>query len=93
MVWAHSPEGPKLDVIPKSAEMIDARLRSPRIGLLDNRKANAKLLLEELASRLGERVGGVSTYYFKPNASIASTPELLDRIAAEVDLVVTASAD
>ncbi len=93
MIWAHSPEGLQASSLPQRAEMPDFRGASPAIGLFDNRKANAGLLLAEIGGHLEKRLGVTIHRYDKPNPSHAASKDLLDRMAAEVDLVVTASSD
>ena len=66
----------------------------PRVGILENRKANARLLLIEIGRRLAERIGAAPPLVFdKANASAACPPERLREIAGEVDLVLVGSAD
>ena len=93
MIWAYCPDGTTLDSLPKRAPMVDAAAKAVRIGILDNRKANAGLLMREVSDRLAGRLGGTAQYYAKSNASLAAPPPLLDQIAGEVDLVLTGSGD
>ena len=63
-----------------------------RIGVLDNSKPNADVLLGRVAERLAERVGGATIRRWqKPGASHPA--RMLDEIAGSVDVVLTASAD
>jgi hypothetical protein len=68
-----------------------------RIGVLDNAKPNARLLMERVAVRLGERTGAtVELVTDKGPGHNAATPvsdPVLERLAEEVDLVITGSAD
>ena len=68
-----------------------------RIGVLDNAKPNARLLMERVAVRLGERTGAdVRLVTDKGPGHNAATPcsdEVMDRLTKEVDLVLTGSAD
>ena len=93
MIWAYSPEGLQANSLPQRAEMPDLRGGSPVIGLFDNRKANAGLLLGEIGRHLEKRLGATIHQYDKPNPSHEAPKDLLDRMAAEVGLVVTASSD
>ena len=71
-----------------------ASLRGQRIGLLANGKPNSADLLAALGTLLRER--GASAELVpaaKPNASRVAPAELLDRIAARCDVVVTAVGD
>ena len=65
-----------------------------RLGVLDNAKWNASKLLREVVAGLKEdqTFAGVRVYT-KPSFSRPAEPELLDRIAAENDAVITAIGD
>lgn len=69
-----------------------ARLTGRRVGVLDNSKPNADLLLGRLAELLAERTGaaGVARWR-KPGASRAAAD--LEAVAASADVVLTGSAD
>ncbi len=64
------------------------------IGILDNSKPNAAVLLEAVAALLRERFGarGVRVWQ-KPGASTAAVPAVLDEIAGACRVTLTASAD
>jgi hypothetical protein len=68
-----------------------------RIGVLDNGKPNARLLMVRMAEQLAVRTGAsVSVITGKGPGRNAATPcsdEVLDRLEKEVDLVITGSAD
>jgi hypothetical protein len=65
-----------------------------RLGLLDNTKWNANKLLRGVRDRLAAQPGfGAVNYYRKESFSLAAAPELIARIAAECDVVVTAIGD
>jgi len=69
-------------------------LRGLTIGLLDNTKPNATMLLEEIATLLQERYdAGDAKLYTKDYFGTPAADDLLDRIAEEVDFVVTAVGD
>lgn len=71
-----------------------ASLDGLRLGILDNTKWNARLLLEETVNILRERAGfGEVRFYKKESFSLAATPELIARIAGDNDLVLTAIGD
>ena len=65
-----------------------------RLGVLDNSKGNADHLLALLieGSRAAFPIGSLSSLR-KPNSAAAADPMLLDQLAAEADLVVSAMAD
>ncbi len=88
-----SPEG-NLGSAPRALAELPAALAGQRIAVLDNGKPNAAALLqriaEQLAARSGARAVGLRQ---KANAALPCQPELLARLAAEADLVLTGSAD
>lgn len=71
------------------------QLTGLRLGVLDNSKWNGGALLRQTVEALEERgaaFGSVTTYV-KDSFSRVADPELVDRIAAESDVVVTAIGD
>ena len=72
-------------------------LSGGRIGVLDNGKPNARLLLTRAAEGLAERTGGhLATVAGKgagANAATACTSQVLETLSKEVELVLTGSAD
>lgn len=70
-----------------------ARLDGLRLGLLDNRKGNADLLLARVAERLAPEGVGVSLRLEKRIFSRPATPEQVRRIAEHSDAVVLALGD
>ncbi len=68
-------------------------LTGKRIGILDNTKPNAGVLLERLAQRLVSRTGAVLALVETKNAALAAPDDVIARLQAEVDLVLTGSAD
>jgi len=74
---------------PRPAGLTDAV-----IGVLDNSKPNARVLLEGVARALAQKVGARDVKVWrKPGASIGATVAVLDEIAAQCGAVLTASAD
>ena len=63
-----------------------------RLGVLDNSKWNASKLLRGVVAGLEAELAGVR-FYTKPSFSRPAEAELLDRIAAENDAVITAIGD
>ena len=62
------------------------------VGILDNSKPNARVLLERLAELLSARAGTASVrIWTKPTS--AQPAECLDEIARSVEVVLTGSAD
>jgi hypothetical protein len=71
-----------------------ASLAGAVIGVLDNSKPNARVLLEGVARALAQQVGARDVKIWrKPGASIGATAAVLDEIAAQCGAVLTASAD
>ena len=68
-----------------------------RVGVLDNGKPNARLLMvriaEQLAAHTGASVSVVAGKGQGHNAATACSDEVLDQLEKEVDLVITGSAD
>lgn len=71
-----------------------ATLRGARLGVLDNSKWNASRLLRRTVAALdGDSGPAAVNRYVKDSFSREATDALLDRIAAENDVVVTAIGD
>ena len=72
-------------------------LSGGRIGVLDNGKPNARLLLTRAAEGRAERLGGhLATVTDKgagANAATACTSQVIETLSKEVELVLTGSAD
>ena len=72
-------------------------LASLRIGVLDNAKPNARLVMVRAASQLAERTGARVTMVTDKgpghNAATPCSDDVIERLAKEVDLVITGSAD
>jgi hypothetical protein len=94
---------PVMDVLdPAGSTAINARALARRpagltgaiIGILDNSKPNARVLLERVAQGLRERFGArdVRTWR-KPTSSSGAMSSVLDEIAATCTVALTASAD
>ena len=88
-----SPLGTALDNI-RSLSRRRSGLDGLRIGVLDNSKPNARVLLEGVARALAEKVGARDVRVWrKPGASIGATAAVLDEMAAQCGAALTASAD
>ena len=71
-----------------------ASLQGAVIGVLDNSKPNARVLLEGVARALATKLGAAEVRVWrKPGASIGATRAVLDEMAAHCGAVLTASAD
>ncbi len=92
-----------MDILdPVGSTSAASRTLSPRpgsleggvIGVLDNSKPNARVLLEGVARALARKMGARDVRVWrKPGASIGATAAVLDEIAAQCGAVLTASAD
>lgn len=89
----YSPEG-GLGVKPLRLVPGPDVLAGLRIGLLDNRKPNAAALLGHVGDRLAQRTGAkVAVAIAKSNAAVRCEGDLLDKLRAEADVVITGSGD
>ena len=70
-----------------------AVLAGRRIGILDNRKPNAGILLTRLAERLAARTGAEVALVETKNAAIPCDDQVLGLLAEEVDVILTGTAD
>jgi hypothetical protein len=71
-----------------------AQLHGLRLGVLDNTKWNANRLLRKTTARLAEEVSFAAVnHYRKESFSKEADPALLEAIAAENDIVLTAIGD
>jgi len=69
-------------------------LRGLTVGLLDNTKPNATMLLNEIARELQDHHGaGEARLYTKDYFGTPASEELLSQIADECDVVITAVGD
>jgi len=94
---------PPMDILdPVGSTSAASRTLGPRprslegavIGVLDNSKPNARVLLEGVARALARKMGARDVRVWrKPGASIGATAAVLDEIAAQCGAVLTASAD
>jgi hypothetical protein len=86
-----SPLGTTPDTVRSLAKRRPS-LNGLRIGVLDNSKPNADVLLDRVAEALAARVGGATLRrWTKPGSSRPA--EMIDEIAAAADVVLTGSAD
>lgn len=70
-----------------------ASLEGSRIGLLDNRKGNANLLLQRIGELLASRGATVTTTAEKRIFSRPATEQQLSELASATEAVVTAIGD
>ena len=88
-----SEPGPEVVHLAPSPES----LAGLRIAVLDNGKPNARLLMERAAEQVAERTGAVVALVTdkgpSANAATACSPQVLELLTKEVDLVFTGSAD
>lgn len=88
----YAPDGP---VGPPAVTLAPARsvLAGCRIGILDNTKPNAGVLLGRLAERVAERTGAEVALVETKNAALPCDDQVLERLTKEVEVVLTGSAD
>ena len=71
-----------------------ADLGGMKLGLLENGKQNASRFLQDVADILGERYGaGEATLRRKENFAQPASPELVDQLSTESDVVVIGIGD
>ena len=68
-------------------------LAGKRIGVLDNTKPNAGILLTWLAARLEERTKATLVTIETKNAALAAPDQVMGKLTKEVEIVLTGSAD
>ncbi len=69
-------------------------LEGMKIGLIDNRKKNSDVFLEELGRVLQEQYGVAEVMaYRKISQSMPTPPAVLDEMAAKCDAIIHAVAD
>ena len=92
----HSPEGELMD------EAVELCSTTPlfsggKIGVLENGKPNADLLLTKIAEGLAGRIDAKFSMTTgkgeRANAATACNPQVIGMLAEEVQLVLTGSAD
>jgi len=95
-VKVYAPDG-TIGKPPRALAPSRATLAGLRIGVLDNGKPNAGLLMvraaEQIAARTGATVGLVTTKGPAHNAATPCSDPVFERLTKEVDLVLTGSAD
>jgi hypothetical protein len=67
--------------------------RQLRIGLLDNTKDNAHMLLQLIGERVRQEFDAELIYRRKGNATVGAQEEILDELVREADCILTAMAD
>lgn len=68
-------------------------LRESVVGVLENGKQHAKLIMEEIAKDLGTRYGVIHGMTRHKPVSTPADPAILDELAKSVDWALVGSAD
>ncbi|MCR9094251.1 MAG: hypothetical protein NXI30_08540 [bacterium] len=90
----YSPEGSVDPNAMPTARVAIGALAGKRIAALDNGKAGAAHLLRAMGQSLATRTGATFVGVFqKQTAATPCETDLLDRLAAEVEVVLTGTAD
>lgn len=88
------PEAPAPVAETAATEQRSIAGKGLRIGTLDNTKSNADHLLRMIIEGIGRNVAVDSVVTTrKKAASLPAAPEILDQLAEEADLVISAMAD
>lgn len=89
----YDPRG-VVEATPASTAPRVKALQGLRLGLLDNTKWNANKLLRGMRERLaGRHAFAAVNYYRKESFALDAAPDLIGRIAADNDIVLTAIGD
>ena len=88
----YTPEG-NVGALPATLAPSPELLTGLRIGILDNTKPNAGLLLGRLAEAITERTGAKMALIETKNAALPCEDQVLERITKEVQVALTGSAD
>ena len=88
----YAPDG-RVGAQPASLASAPELLTGRRIGILQNGKPNADVLLGHLAERVAERTGASVAFTESKNAAVACEDQVLERLTKEVQVVLTGSAD
>ena len=91
-MYIHRPDGPPC-APPAGLAPSPPVLAGRRIGILDNRQPNADVLLHRLADRLARRTGAEVTLVEVKTAAVPCEDQVLGRLAEEVELGLTGTAD
>lgn len=92
MIEIYAPEGAVASPREKLADAV-LQLQGKRLGILDNTKPNAGVLLGRMADHLGTRGGCELVLVETKNAALAAPDQVMGRLTKEVELVLTGSAD
>jgi hypothetical protein len=87
-----NPEAPEAAPAAAAAAPAQGRLcaaRPLRLGLLDNTKDNAGLLLKRIGEEVQRELGGDIMFRRKANPATGAAPEILDELARESDCVLS----
>ncbi len=90
-VELHNPTAPEPAAQDGLQDM--PQIRESVVGVLENGKQHAKLVLEGIARDLGDRYGVIHTITRHKPVSTPTDPEILDELAETVDWVLVGSAD
>jgi hypothetical protein len=85
-----NPEGP--EAVPAAAAVFSGKPSAGkplRIGLLDNTKDNAGLLLKRIGEEVKRELGSEIIFRRKANPATGAAPEILDELAREADCVLS----
>lgn len=90
-VELHNPTAPEP---PPEGDLRDMpELRESVVGVLENGKQHAQLILEEIAKDLGQRYGVIHAMTRHKPVSTPADPAILDELAKSCDWVLVGSAD
>ena len=88
----YTPEG-TIGIEPLLLAPLRPVLSGARIGILDNSKPNAGILLGRIAERISQRTGARISLIETKNAAIAAPSATIEKLIEKADIVLTGSAD
>lgn len=84
-----NPEAPEATPVAAAAQGTLSAGTSLRLGLLDNTKDNAGLLLKRIGEEVKRELGGEVIFRRKANPATGAATEILDELAREADCVLS----
>jgi hypothetical protein len=93
MVLLYDPTAPRQPEAREEGRKLET-LAGTIVGFIDNAKPNFNHLVDDLAGLLMTKYGVARVVKRrKPSASIPASPEMVNELAAQCDLVITGSGD
>jgi hypothetical protein len=91
VIELHNPTAPEPAAVGEPEEFPE--IRESIVGVLENGKQHAELVMTSIAEELGQRYGVIHSMTRHKPVSTPADPAILDELAAESDWVMVGSAD